>query len=313
MEQVTVAATAAADRRGTFTERGYRSTAAGLGDLLGWERFEARRRVVAAEHVCPRTGLDGAVVPARLPATAVEFGAGRAGLRHVEVIARLLASPAASRLALEVWAGAETELAAKAGDYTPTELQAWGTRLIDLLDQDGPDPDHHPAISVNELRLLRFRNRPGGRLQGRFDDPALFDAIAVAIDARSAPADGADERTPPQRQAQALAEVCAHALDTGRIVARPHLNVTVRLEELEGRCRAAVLDFGGAVSAESLRMLACDAAVIPIVMNGNGQPLDVGRMTRTIPDGLRRAVAARAGGCEFPGCDRPPSWCEVHH
>jgi len=42
-------------------------------------------------------------------------------------------------------------------------------------------------------------------------------------------------------------------------------------------------------------------------------PLDVGRTTRTIPDGLRRAVAARDLGCTHPGCDRPPSWSEVHH
>lgn len=60
-------------------------------------------------------------------------------------------------------------------------------------------------------------------------------------------------------------------------------------------------------------MLACDAAVIPIVLGGKGQPLDVGRATRTVPDGLRRAVIARDGGCAFPSCDRPPSWCEVHH
>jgi 5-methylcytosine-specific restriction protein A len=48
-------------------------------------------------------------------------------------------------------------------------------------------------------------------------------------------------------------------------------------------------------------------------MNGAGQPLDVGRATRTIPDGLRRAVAARDRGCAHPGCDRTPSWSEVHH
>jgi uncharacterized protein DUF222 len=60
-----------------------------------------------------------------------------------------------------------------------------------------------------------------------------------------------------------------------------------------------------------LRLLACDAAVVPIVMNGAGQPLDVGRAKRTIPDGLRRAVAARDRGCAR--CGRPPSWCEIHH
>jgi hypothetical protein len=75
----------------------------------------------------------------------------------------------------------------------------------------------------------------------------------------------------------------------------------------------ACLDFGGATSLESLRMLCCDATVVPIVMNGARQPLDVGRATRTIPDGLRRAVAAHDHGCAHPGCGRPPSCCEVHH
>ncbi|WP_343987463.1 HNH endonuclease signature motif containing protein, partial [Pseudonocardia aurantiaca] len=136
-------------------------------------------------------------------------------------------------------------------------------------------------------------------------------------DAKAKPLTGEDERSAAERQAEALAEVCGHMLDHGDLPhtggGRPHLNVLVRLEDLENRCRAAVLDFGGTVTPESLRMLACDAAVVPVVMGGKGQPLDVGRLTRTIPDGLRRAVVARGGGCEFPGCGRPPSWSEVHH
>ena len=94
---------------------------------------------------------------------------------------------------------------------------------------------------------------------------------------------------------------------------RPVISVLVTLDDLQRRARAAVLDFGGTLSPESLRMLACDAGVVPIVMNGAGQPLDVGRIKRTIPDGLRRAVTARDRGCAHPGCNRPPSWCEVHH
>jgi hypothetical protein len=93
----------------------------------------------------------------------------------------------------------------------------------------------------------------------------------------------------------------------------PTSNVLVRLDDLQNRARAACLDFGGVSSPEAVRMLCCDAAVVPIVMNGAGQPLDVGRATRVIPDGLRRAVAARDRGCARPGCGRPPSWCEVHH
>jgi len=60
-------------------------------------------------------------------------------------------------------------------------------------------------------------------------------------------------------------------------------------------------------------MLACDARVVPIVLGGHGQPVDVGRAMRTVPTHLRRAVAVRDHSCAFPGCDRPHSWCDVHH
>ena len=159
--------------------------------------------------------------------------------------------------------------------------------------------------------------RGGGKLVGRFEDAAVFDAIAAVLDAKAAPLTADDPRCAAQRQADALAEVCGFVLDHGDVPEvggrRPHLNVLVRLEDLEYRCRAAVLDFGGTLTPGALRMLACDAGVVPVVLGGKGQPLDVGRLTRTIPDGLRRAVAARGGGCEYPGCGRPPSWCEVHH
>jgi 5-methylcytosine-specific restriction protein A len=305
------------ERRGTFAERGYKATAGALGDLLGWERFEARRRVVAAEQVSARVGLDGAALPARLTATAEVFAAGKAGLRHVEVIARLLVTPAAARLAPEVWAGAEAQIATKAPEYTPSELQAWGTALIEALDQDGPEPDDRPPARINELHLTRNPNGSGGKLKGRFDDAAMFDAIAAVIDAKAAPRTSDDDRCVAQRQAEALADTCSYALEHGDVPEcggrRPQLNVLIRLEDLEKRARGALLDFGGTLTPESLRLLACDAAVIPVVLDGKGQPLDIGRATRAIPDGLRRAVAARDRGCAHPGCGRPPSWCEVHH
>ncbi|MBA3906799.1 MAG: DUF222 domain-containing protein [Pseudonocardiales bacterium] len=111
---------------------------------------------------------------------AEEFAAGGASLHHVDVVTRVLAGPAARRLAPQVWAGAETQLGAKTGDYTPTELWDWGTRLIDTLDHDGAEPDKDPA-PVNELHLARHHGRPGGTLRGHYDDAAMFDAIAIAI------------------------------------------------------------------------------------------------------------------------------------
>jgi len=315
LDRLTVDTVATLERRGTFTERGYRSPVGALGDLLGWERFEARRRVTAAEHVCARVGLDGTPLPARLPATAEVFEAGQASLRHVDAIARVLASASAERLTPEAWAQAEAQLAAKASVYTPSELQSWGVALVELLDQEGAEPDDHPPTPTNELHLTRHPGGAGGRLKGRFDDAAMFDAIASVVDAHAKPLTADDDRPAAQRQAEALADACGYVLDHGDLPQsggrRPHLNVLIRLDDLENRARGAILDFGGTVSPESLRMLACDAAVIPIVLNGQGQPLDVGRLSRAIPDGIRRAVAARDGGCAR--CGRPPSWCEVHH
>ncbi len=318
LDRLTVGTTAALARRGTFAERGYPSATQALAELLGMERYDARCRAVAAEQVCERIGLDGRRLPARMPATAAAFADGAAGLRHIEVIASVLGSAAAARLTPQVWAGAEAELAHKAEVYTPAQLREYGRALIEGLDEDGPEPDDdEPGPEpVNELFLTRHPGG-GGSIKGRFEDPAAFDAIATVIDAKAKPLTADDGRPAGQRQADALAEMAGYVLDHGDLPEtgghRPHLNVIVRLEDLENRARAGCLDFGGTMTPAALRALACDCAVVPIVMNGKGQPLDVGRLTRTIPDGLRRAVAARDRGCAHPGCDRTPSWCETHH
>ena len=146
----------------------------------------------------------------------------------------------------------------------------------------------------------------------------MFDAIAAVVDAKARPLTGDDDRSAGRAAGRGAGRGVRLRPRPRRRVPecgghRPHLNVLIRLEDLENRARAACLDFGGTVSPESLRMLCCDAAVVPIVLNGKGQPLDVGRVTRTIPDGLRRAVAARDRGCAHPGCGRRPPGAKCHH
>ncbi|MGE5830173.1 MAG: DUF222 domain-containing protein, partial [Micromonosporaceae bacterium] len=67
------------------------------------------------------------------------------------------------------------------------------------------------------------------------------------------------------------------------------------------------------ICAQTARRLACDAGIIPVILGSHGEPLDIGRLTRTVPTGLRRALVLRDGGCRFPGCDRPAGWCDAHH
>ena len=62
----------------------------------------------------------------------------------------------------------------------------------------------------------------------------------------------------------------------------------------------------GQLSAETLRRIACDAGIARAITQGDSQPLDVGRTTRTVPSALWRALVVRDGGCDAPRCDRPP-------
>ena len=79
------------------------------------------------------------------------------------------------------------------------------------------------------------------------------------------------------------------------------------LETLDGRLKAAHLDAGAA------RRLACEAGIIPAVLGGRSQVLDLGRKKRFHTEAQRIAKTIEAGGCEIEGCDWPPGQCHLHH
>ncbi|WP_043436796.1 HNH endonuclease, partial [Arthrobacter sp. I3] len=71
--------------------------------------------------------------------------------------------------------------------------------------------------------------------------------------------------------------------------------------------------FTGPVTAGTVRKIACDADIIPVVLGGEGQILDIGRASRVFPPHIRKAITARDRGCAFPQCTIPAPWCEAHH
>jgi hypothetical protein len=158
-----------------------------------------------------------------------------------------------------------------------------------------------------------------GYLNGRFDAEST-EIITTALRALIDPAgrDPADTRSPAQRRADALVEICRLSLDRGTAPRsggeRPHLVVTVDLDVLAGRgggrCELSVT---GPILPEAARRIACDAGVCRIITRGASEILDVGRRTRVVSPALRRALELRDGGCTHPGCDRPPQWCDAHH
>jgi hypothetical protein len=72
------------------------------------------------------------------------------------------------------------------------------------------------------------------------------------------------------------------------------------------------LEQGPHVSAETARRLSCDGAIVALLEDSKGIPLSIGRKSRTIPPGMRRALVARDGGCRFPGCTHT-KFVDGHH
>jgi hypothetical protein len=83
---------------------------------------------------------------------------------------------------------------------------------------------------------------------------------------------------------------------------------TLSGESDEGVCG---LDHGSTLHAETTRRLACDASVVRI-LERDGKPLSIGRKSRSVPPGLRRALHSRDGGCRFPGCSQR-RFVDAHH
>lgn len=76
---------------------------------------------------------------------------------------------------------------------------------------------------------------------------------------------------------------------------------------------AGVTEAGTTITPDTVRQLACDAQIIPMVLGAKNEPLNVGRAVRLVEKSLRRAVIHRDKHCTFDGCTRPPAMCEVHH
>jgi Domain of unknown function (DUF222)/HNH endonuclease len=152
-------------------------------------------------------------------------------------------------------------------------------------------------------------------------DPESGQTVLVALRAmQDAWARDGDEdrRTAPQRRADALTELCRTWLDRSdrpQVAGeRPHVVVTVDLESLTGKLgKRSELEDTGPITPEMARRLACDAGVSRVLTKGASEPLDVGRKTPVVPSGMRRALVVRDGGCRFPDCGRPQSWCDAHH
>ncbi|NJC84683.1 DUF222 domain-containing protein [Planosporangium mesophilum] len=293
--------------------------AQGATSTVGWLR--ERHRLLpgaASKQVRLAAALDR-----ECPVTAGALAAGAVNVDQAWVIA-----DAVAKLPAEYRARADEYLVGLGGEFGPKELAGLGERVLEVVAPEEAEARALAALERAEERAyvgreLRLSPLPGEgrvRVAGWLDREAAA-VVQAALDPLCAPggfgADGGEPRTPGQRRADALVEVCRIATactelpDNGGD--RPQVVVTVDYDTLRYQVGAATLDDGQLLSAAAARRLACDAAILPAVLDGAGQVLDVGRQQRLFTGALRRALVLRDKGCAFPGCDRPPRWCEGHH
>ncbi|MFV9672123.1 MAG: DUF222 domain-containing protein [Acidimicrobiia bacterium] len=216
------------------------------------------------------------------------------------------------------FAGHESVFAEIASYLDPQDLR----RAVSHWEQQVDYPTAlEDAESARQRRRFYFNQGYGGMWSAAGDiDPESGHVISTALRSHTDPVnfDRDDNRSYPQRNADALADICRFWLDHNDDISvsggeRPHITVTVPYEILTGKeLRLGEID-GNTVNPEAIRRLACDAGIVRIVTDGEGQPLDVGRRVRTVTPAIRRALELRDGGCAWPGCDAPASWCDAHH
>jgi hypothetical protein len=228
----------------------------------------------------------------------------------------------------------EAELMFRAAERMPDKYPEAENVLLELvgdgyeetrrmLDYWRDDVDLPGVILDAEEQLQRryhdVTRQANGMVTGKYSLPTLEgEALLTAVDARMPPPEDDDERTSSQRRADALGDLARDALEAaqGPIVGgeRPHINVHVDLPGLQGR-RGGIheTEDGFVIDSFAVSQLTCDASVSRIVFGPGSEVLDVGRKTRVIPAGLRRAVVARDRHCVRKGCTRPARWCDVHH
>ena len=291
-----------------------------LSAMLDLSAGQARARMRDAEQLATRRTLTGEVLPARLPVTAAALASGAIGTGQLKVITQTMAAlPSAISQDDRDWA--EAALAEHAHNFDPRRLRVIAQRIIDQLDPDGPAPvePDEPCPAAGELHI-RDRRDGGISLEGWLDalhGTAFRGLIEQLAQPRPLAEDIPDPRTAAQRNADALVEICDLARGNDQMSAAggepPHVTVTVDYDTLIKQLSGATLDYGQRLSVAQTRLAACDCQIIPVVMGGDSEPLDVGRAQRTVPLGIRRALVARDRGCTFPGCDRAPALCHAHH
>ena len=224
-------------------------------------------------------------------------------------------------------------LVADARSFTLEQLAARARQVRDSLDEEGIAGREQ---ALRDRRCLHAVMQQDGttRIWGVLDPESAAEFIAI-YDAATSPRRGgprfvdrtarereknllANPRTPEQIALDAFIDLLklGVAADSTRIVGahRPAVRLHVAVADLDRRAGAAQFEGQTAsVTVATAERHACGSGLVPIQFDNDRRVVNVGRTQRLFTHRQRIGLAARDGGCRFPGCDRPPSWTEAHH
>ena len=293
--------------------QGATSTVAWLRDLLRISPAEARQLVTLGQVLDERPVLADAVTD------------GAVNTAQAVAIGRVLADVPDQEPGLVD--KVETVLIGHAGQFEPTILRRFGERVIahlnpDLADQrlrDRLEREQRHAqqrrgftLSPDGLGGIRLTGSPRRRRRGdhrRRHHTPDHDPYATRPAPTYAPRPPAAP-TPWSTSASSryAPENCPPPADRPPRSSSP----STRRPATRGSASASWTP-AHLLTPEATRRLACDAGILPAILDGASVPIDVGRARRPFTGATRTAILLRDGGCAFPGCDRPPRWTDIHH
>lgn len=225
----------------------------------------------------------------------------------------------------EVLQKAEAHLVAEAGSFAPKQLRILGRRILEVVAPELYDAQEAKALAREEERARKqtslFTRRLGDgttKVALRIPD-GVADRLLTYLESFSSPRGRArlEEKVPGFRRLGQAFCAFLEAADPKRMPLHggdaTTVLVTISLDELRKELGFAELGADGRLSAGEVRRLACNASIIPVVLGGKSEPLDLGRAARLFSPAQRKAMAIRDKTCRAEGCEIPAAWCEAHH
>ena len=309
-----------------------------LAELWQITPSESARLCAVGEATREARTLDGSALPAQYPTMGQAVATGVVSVDAAAVIIHEL-EQAAPFCSAEARLAGERVLAEHAPGLTVKQVAGIARQVRDRLDQEGAEP--RDAIR-RQRRSLTMAQLPDGMTRFVWTMPPETAGLVRAgidhlvgeqvrqkrdRDQQGLATDGMadlDDRTMPQRRADAAEDLFRAGIGTSDVTpAVPLVTMVVRmtldqlrddLNAMQGGCGTAQIDgIGTSISASTARTLAVEANIIPVVLGGDSEVLDLGRSRRLFSTAQRQALAERYGGCAFPACEHPPSYTEVHH